>query len=220
VHHRGIIHRDIKPANLLWTKDRTVVKIIDFGVAHLSPSVAFPQGVQDSGDNALFSENDLARRLGTPSFLAPEVVWFDHALQDSASTSSNTLASRTNLGSGKEGPQTRPSITKAIDVWSLAVTFYCFLFGHTPFNVPESENENVYHNEYMLYNQICTQDWDVDETMGSERALTGGRHPKDPYSEGFAIVKILDRMLQKDPKERVTLSELKVGFLHGVWKLC
>lgn len=160
-----------------------------------------------SCDDALFNESDLLRRTGTPSFLAPEVVWFDHALQQSPAVSCDTLV--------KEGtgimPSHRPPITKAIDVWSLAVTFYCFLFGHTPFNVPESANENAYHNEFVLYNQICTQDWDVDETMGSDQESTGGRHPKDSKSEGFIILQLLDQMLRKDPKDRITLGELKVG---------
>lgn len=107
-------------------------------------------------------------------------------------------------------PLQRPSITKAIDIWSLAVTFYCLLFGHTPFSVPASANENAYHNEFVLYNQICTQDWVVDDTMGADRASTGGRHPKDPASDGFLVVDMLDKMLQKNPTERATIRELKV----------
>lgn len=210
MHHRGIIHRDIKPANLLWTKDRAVVKIIDFGVAYFNPESPSFKNSQDSGDRLLFDKADLLKRIGTPSFLAPEVVWFDDTSQESPCISCDTLAQRTPpVIKGRKG-LSRPPITKAIDVWSLAVTFYCLLFGHTPFNVPESTNGNVYHNEYMLYTQICTKDWDVDETMGSEQTQTGGRHPADSESEGYAIVNLLECMLQKDPKERVTLSQLKV----------
>jgi hypothetical protein len=62
----------------------------------------------------------------------------------------------------------------------------------------------------VLYSQICTRDWEVDETMGADRASTGGRHPRDPNSEGFMIVGLLDQMLQKDPRNRVTLPEVKV----------
>ncbi|EDR08829.1 uncharacterized protein LACBIDRAFT_162730, partial [Laccaria bicolor S238N-H82] len=97
LHHQGIIHRDIKPANIIYTTDRQSVKIIDFG------------GTRDAiEDAALFPDSDLLKRIGTPSFLSPEVVWFADA--------------------------NRPPITKAIDIWSLAITFYCLLFGHTPFN--------------------------------------------------------------------------------------
>ncbi|HEX8161356.1 MAG TPA: serine/threonine protein kinase [Pyrinomonadaceae bacterium] len=37
-HDSGVIHRDIKPQNLLFTADRQVVKIADFGVAKLEAS--------------------------------------------------------------------------------------------------------------------------------------------------------------------------------------
>ncbi|RDB25022.1 Serine/threonine-protein kinase ssp1 [Hypsizygus marmoreus] len=215
LHHHGIIHRDIKPANLLWTRDRTIVKIIDFGVSYFHPDIRHAKssdGWENPSDDSLFQEADLLKRTGTPSFLAPEVVWIpDETSKDSPANSADTLASGSHsLKTGsKPKPSRRPPITKAIDIWSLAVTFYCLLFGHTPFNVPESANENAYHNEFVLYNQICTQDWDVDETMGSDHLHTGGRHPKDTRSESSLIVALLDHMLQKDPKSRVTLPELK-----------
>lgn len=221
VHNQGIIHRDIKPANLLWTRDRAVVKIIDFGVSHFSPTTQGLRKGLHPDDVMLFPENDLLKRIGTPSFLAPEVVWFaDHASKLSPATSSDTLASASSSATIQDGidsmPQKRPPVTKAIDIWSLAVTFYCFLFGHTPFNVPASMNANVYHNEFVLYKQICTQDWAVDDTMGADRASTGGRHPRDPSCEGFMIVGLLDRMLQKDPRSRITLLEVKVRAIQSV----
>ncbi|KAF8236473.1 kinase-like protein [Tricholoma matsutake] len=223
LHHQGIIHRDIKPANLLWTSDRAVVKIIDFGVSHFSSTIqgSLSRKGLHPDDVTLFPENDLLKRIGTPSFLAPEVVWFaDDGIKLSPATSSDTLASVSSLATVQDAinsmPRKRPPVTKAIDIWSLAVTLYCFLFGHTPFNVPVSTNANVYHNEFVLYNQICTQDWVVDDTMGAERASTGGRHPRDPNSEGFMVVGLLNRMLQKDPRSRVTLLEIK----RNPWILC
>jgi serine/threonine protein kinase len=223
VHHQGIIHRDIKPANLLWTSNRTLVKIIDFGVSHFSPLTQGSKSRKelDPDDDVLFPEADLLRRIGTPSFLAPEVVWFaDGGVKPSPAASSDTLASELSSDTVQDGtnstPSKRPPVTKAIDIWSLAVTFYCFLFGHTPFNVPPSTNTNVYHNEFMLYNQICTQDWAVDDTMGVDGASTGGRHPRDKSSEGFMIVGLLDQMLQKDPRSRVTLREVKVSIVQSV----
>lgn len=226
MHYQGIIHRDIKPANLLWTEDRSTVKIVDFGVSHYHPKLDRRKGnAKDPSedDSSLFPETDLLKRTGTPSFLAPEVVWFpEQDVDPSPATSSDTLASNPNrltnrlsttIGSKTTAmPAQRPPITTAIDLWSLGVTFYCFLFGHTPFIVPESIQENVHHNEYMLYHQICTQDWPVEDTMGADRVVTGGRNPSS-HDEGSVIISLLDQMLQKDPKNRIALTELKVHLI-------
>ncbi|KAF7288246.1 Other/CAMKK/ELM protein kinase [Mycena chlorophos] len=56
LHSQGIIHRDIKPANILWTTDRSQVKIGDFGTA------------------LRVAEAESAPSDGTPSFLAPEIA--------------------------------------------------------------------------------------------------------------------------------------------------
>ena len=220
VHHEGIIHRDIKPANILYTEDRQKVKLIDFGVAHYTPP---PKGKQaasteDDIDPALFPRADLQKRVGTPSFLAPEVVWYPDTLPVTISPSPSyesfmpgSASMDSNLTNNTVPiPKRRPPITKAIDIWSLGVTFYCLLFGHTPFNVPVSENENMHHNEFVLYGQICTQDWSVDQYIGADRLPSEGRHPTSKDSEASAIVQLLDQMLQKNPKSRIPLAGIKV----------
>lgn len=53
-HERGVIHRDIKPQNLLFTADREVVKIADFGVAKI-----------EAGEGGI-------TRVGTDVYAAPE----------------------------------------------------------------------------------------------------------------------------------------------------
>lgn len=62
VHREGIIHRDIKPANILLIPEgqNYVVKVADFGIAHL-PRPAHQ--LTQTGD-----------MLGTPSYWAPEQV--------------------------------------------------------------------------------------------------------------------------------------------------
>lgn len=60
-HALGLVHRDIKPANLLtcrWGLEWDFVKVLDFGLVGVEP------------DGMI---------VGTPSFMAPEIVRGDHA---------------------------------------------------------------------------------------------------------------------------------------------
>jgi serine/threonine protein kinase len=59
-HQHGIIHRDVKPANIMLRKDG-VVKLVDFGVAHLDPVVF-------EGGQTTYS----GKLLGTPAYMSPE----------------------------------------------------------------------------------------------------------------------------------------------------
>ncbi|KAI0326939.1 kinase-like protein [Cubamyces sp. BRFM 1775] len=202
LHYQGIIHRDIKPANLLWTADRRTVKISDFGVSTFSYAqrlAAAGKGnlsPQDT-DPILMDESDLSKTAGTPMFLAPEIV-----CEATVEASSSAL----NL----HGARKKPPITKAIDIWAFGVTLYGLLFGILPFNAK---------NEFEIYRVIRSQDWDVPETMGLDQLPTGGRHQGRPKrgveeSEGCLVVDLLERLLEKDARKRVTLEEVKVGSKH------
>ncbi|PCH42122.1 kinase-like protein, partial [Wolfiporia cocos MD-104 SS10] len=204
LHHQGIIHRDIKPANLLWSADRRTVKITDFGVSHFSYAqrlAAAGKGTIPSDDNdpILMDDSDLSRTAGTPMFLAPEIV---SDIPTDASSSQLQLT----------GARRKPPITKAIDVWALGVTLYGLLFGHLPFNA---------ESEYLIFQVIRKQDWTVEDTMGVDRLPTGGRYqkskPKDErLLEGYYVIKLLERLLEKDSRKRITLEEVKVARSHMV----
>jgi serine/threonine protein kinase len=55
-HKRGVIHRDIKPSNIMLNRFG-VVKITDFGIAHIEADPTFQKGI-----------------VGSPSYMSPEQV--------------------------------------------------------------------------------------------------------------------------------------------------
>jgi serine/threonine protein kinase len=64
-HAKGIIHRDLKPSNIMLTKSpdgNVIVKIVDFGIAKLMPSI-------NEQTNNLTQTGDL---IGSPLYMSPE----------------------------------------------------------------------------------------------------------------------------------------------------
>jgi Tol biopolymer transport system component len=69
-HDKGIVHRDVKPENLFITKSGHV-KILDFGVAKLLPSL-YAAGVDTKAPTEVCTEPGIAR--GTVAYMSPEQV--------------------------------------------------------------------------------------------------------------------------------------------------
>lgn len=88
-HMHGVVHRDVKPANVL-IDDRGHVKVADFGLAKVigPSSVAQLTGASDA--------------LGTPEYMAPEVLTHQH------------------------------EVDHRVDIYSLGVMLYEMLTGHVP----------------------------------------------------------------------------------------
>uniref|UniRef100_A0A3Q3RSB4 Calcium/calmodulin-dependent protein kinase kinase 1, alpha a n=1 Tax=Mastacembelus armatus TaxID=205130 RepID=A0A3Q3RSB4_9TELE len=115
--------------------------------------------IADFGVSNQFEGNDalLSSTAGTPAFMAPE-----------------TLSDKRKSFSGK-----------ALDVWAMGVTLYCFVFGKCPFI-----------DEYILalHNKIRSKPVEFPET------------PK--ISE--ELCSLILRMLDKDPDTRITMPDIKM----------
>ncbi|MFT6398455.1 MAG: serine/threonine protein kinase, partial [Bradymonadia bacterium] len=85
-HSRGVIHRDLKPHNILVSED-DVPRVVDFGLSWLAKN--------DEG---------ASRRLGTPGYMAPELIEND-----------------------------APDADHRADIYSFGATIYRLFTGRTPF---------------------------------------------------------------------------------------
>ncbi|KAI1903740.1 hypothetical protein AGOR_G00030330 [Albula goreensis] len=115
--------------------------------------------IADFGVSNQFEGNDalLSSTAGTPAFMAPE-----------------TLCDNRKSFSGK-----------ALDVWAMGVTLYCFVFGKCPFI-----------DEYILalHNKIRSKPVEFPETPSISEDLKA----------------LVLRMLDKNPDTRITIPEIKL----------
>ncbi|XP_054901255.1 calcium/calmodulin-dependent protein kinase kinase 1b isoform X2 [Poeciliopsis prolifica] len=115
--------------------------------------------IADFGVSNEFEGHDalLSSTAGTPAFMAPEMM---SELEQSFSG-------------------------KALDVWAMGVTLYCFVFGKCPF-----------YDEYIysLHNKIKNKPVEFPETPSISNELRD----------------LIERMLDKNPATRITIPEIKL----------
>jgi hypothetical protein len=70
-HEKGIVHRDLKPENVVLSKDGRV-KILDFGLAKLSPQGRADEDLTSAGTRSLLTEAGAV--FGTVGYMSPEQV--------------------------------------------------------------------------------------------------------------------------------------------------
>ncbi|CAK6966724.1 calcium/calmodulin-dependent protein kinase kinase 1b [Scomber scombrus] len=115
--------------------------------------------IADFGVSNEFEGSDalLSSTAGTPAFMAPEMM---------------TECEQSFSG-------------KALDVWAIGVTLYCFVFGMCPF-----------YDEYIvsLHNKIKNKPVEFPETPSISAELK----------------ELVERMLDKNPETRITIPEIKL----------
>ena len=194
LHFHGIIHRDIKPANLLWTANYRV-KISDFGVSYLGKPIRDDD--EDEPESDAFKQREaveLAKTVGTPAFYAPELC-------DSDLFSAQRAASR-------------PQITEKIDVWALGVTLYAMIYGRLPFyDINEfTMYEKIAHAPVFISSKrLKPVEAGLEEDVKKSQANPNKREDNViEYEEvDFILDELLNRLLKKDPRERISLREVK-----------
>ncbi|KAG0334079.1 hypothetical protein BG004_000565 [Podila humilis] len=148
---------------------------------------------------------ELAKTAGSPAFFAPELCYaseFSPAMSPTLSSASQTSfiftppTPRTNPSTPSgtlsvhtsQGYAPRPPITKAIDIWALGVTLYCFVYGRCPF---------IADTEFELFNMIPRKKPEYFDSVP-------GREFVCPE-----LKDLLSRLLEKDVGKRITLKEVK-----------
>lgn len=124
--------------------------------------------------------------IGTPLFFAPEM--FDtavpHAERDNASTAaSTTRPSRLSICSPLVDDEPSAPLGPPVDVWALGVTAFCLMFGRPPFGSTRSR--------VSLASEVRTQ------------SLTF------PVPVDDIVRHFFERMLDKNPRTRLTLAQAK-----------
>lgn len=195
LHYQNVYHRDIKPANLLVTKEHRI-KISDFGVSYLgrSKTEGGDPDQSESESQEIDEAVELAKTVGTPAFYAPELC-------------------RTEVDAET------PKIDGGIDVWALGVTLYCLIYGRVPFHdwntftlMKVISEEEPYIPKYRL-KPVAEYSTSRPSSHGrnSQPMLSSKRAPHDlEYEEVDERLRdLLQRLLVKDSKHRITIPEIK-----------
>ena len=143
-HSKGVYHRDLKPENLLLSKDKTAVKVSDFGwsVCQREPTTAPPTTTTATATSATATKGAEAKErrktlCGTLDYLSPEMI---------------------------EG---RPH-DGGVDRWAVGVMMYEMLTGHCPFVT------DTYQETYKRICKVAVQWPKTPSSGGSGRVSGGG----------------------------------------------
>ncbi len=196
IHENGLVHRDIKPANLMVTARDHVLKILDLGIALLTPRnlrsvspVPMPPSVTptpapvppapptapapavvgpQSGLHSIQVANDLTGGIvGTPLYMSPE-QW--HSSQ----------------------------VDTRADIYSLGCTFYVLLTGSPPF--PSDDLHRLRHG-HLHDDPPPIEDLrpDVPRALAAVIRKMLAKSPLERYQTPDEFIRALDRSSQPPP---------------------
>ncbi|KAL6762692.1 kinase-like domain-containing protein [Haematococcus lacustris] len=191
-HAKEVVHRDIKLENVLLESVQGVplplVRLADFGLSRRH--------------NA---ENPCVTHVGTPAYLAPELLqlWLENG----------------SLPLTHTGPQAYDG-TK-VDVWALGVLLYTLLFHRYPFGSPSSAHlqQAAQAGLGAARVPVTARGTAADNPMDNIRRLLAAdvRYPDPPTAGGQPVssdcMALLKSMLQRDPDKRLSLA----GIMATPW---
>jgi serine/threonine-protein kinase SRK2 len=168
-HAMGVASRDVKLENTLLDgdADRPLIKLCDFGYSKHDRFQSAPDS-----------------RVGTPAYLAPEIV----------------------LSTGD-----RPYDAKAADVWSAGVVLFILLTASYPFGRPQDDALPADQRLHTMLQRILSADWPRAALAGEggEDSADPSTSPSPrPGTASQACVDLLARMLTADPAARASLAEV------------
>ncbi|KAJ6439192.1 serine/threonine-protein kinase ssp1 [Purpureocillium lavendulum] len=194
LHYQGIMHRNINPANLLWSKDHRV-RISGVATSYFGPPIrdgSLGETVAELEAKDIDNEVELARVVGTPTFLAPELCYTDPREQEQL------------------------MVSDPIDIWSLGVTLFCLIYARVPF-LAEDEfqmakkiaTEDVHISRKRL--KPVNPSTSLATPMRSRQSAHPYRDDNDFAYEDVdnLLYDLLRQMLAKDPNKRISLRDIK-----------
>lgn len=178
----GVVHADIKLENVALTQDGTA-KLIDFGSCREVTGMRY--GLSGRARSPVIGARS-ASPIGTAQYLAPEL-----------------------LADGDARSQPTP----ATDAWALGVLLYAMLTTSYPFEpasrpdppqAPDSDGTSSSNQDASTASTAV-----AFEAHYARDAILNDSPRTLPHSIPADLTNVVDRLLAKDPAERITVHELR-----------